>query len=195
MLVCVWGHSAVGKSHWLESIMDELPSIQSNLVVVMCDYPREYYYRPNTDDWYLVTNGIREKWKGTKAEKINPAQFIHDKTTWVVESSRYFNGLQAQMVEAFRENGCQGLHVIIPWAQSETHSEFIRQRCLLKNKPMSQWWQNLDNCQHEANNRLNSIPKWFQPNGVPATSFEIDLDRKNWNLVTQHLKDVLRNGC
>lgn len=194
MLIAIWGHSATGKSTWLESIMDELPDIRPDLVVVMCDYPREYYYRPMTDDWYMITNGIREKWKGTKDEKISPEQFIVDSTVWVMESSRYFNGLQAQMVEAFRANDCKGLHVILPWAQPDVHSEFIRQRCLSKNKPMSPWWENLENCRHEANNRLNSVAKWFEPNGVSTTTFEIDLERRNWALVTQHLKDVLRNG-
>lgn len=191
-LIAIWGHSATGKSYWLESIRDELPSIQSNPVVVLCDYPREYHYRPDTDDWLFVSNSTR--WKGAKPEKLQwpVMDIIVDDKVWVIESSRYFNGMQQYLVQAFQANGCRGLSMIFPWAQPEVHREFIRQRCLSKNKPMSQWWENLDNCKHEANNRLNSIAKWFVPAGVPCKSFEIDYERRNWNCVTTYLKEILR---
>lgn len=192
-LIAIWGHSASGKSYWLESIRDELPSIQPNLVVVLSDYPREYHYRPATNDWSLFTDEYRCKWKGTKAEKLQwpVADMIRDSRTWVVESSRYFNGMQPYMVEAFRTNGGRGLSIILPWAQPEIHSEFIRQRCISKNKPMSQWWEDLEHCQHEANNRLNSAPKWFEPAGIATRAFEIDYERRNWNCVTEYLKEIL----
>lgn len=193
-LVCVWGHSALGKSTWLESIRDELPSLQSNLAVVLCDYPREYHYRPGTNDWLLITVQHRRRWKGVKIEKLQwpIAHIIIDAKVWVIESSRYFNGMQKYMVEAFQANGCRGLSVIVPWAQPEVHREFIRQRCLSKNKPMSQWWESLENCEHEANNRLNSIPKWFEPVNIPARAFEIDAERRGWACVTEYLKEQLR---
>lgn len=188
MLIGVWGHSATGKTTWLRSIMDELADANPNLVIVLGDNAEEYYLKD--DVWHKVEN--HDRWQGKKEQKLqwSPDLMIATDTVWVVESMRWYNGLQQCLVDAFNRNQQQGLHMIIPHAQGAVHQEFIRQRCIKSGKKMSDWWT-IENCDREANYRLGSIEKWWKPNRVPATSFEIDADRRNWLFVTQYVKELL----
>lgn len=193
MLIGIWGHSAVGKTTWLKSIMDELPEINPNLVVVLGDLAEEYHYDLERDVWVLVENKLR--WQGKREEKLMwpVSDLIGGEKIWVLESMRWFNGLQPLLTSQYTEFNRQGLAMIIPYAQPEVHQAFLQQRCDSRNKQMSPWWTP-DNCWKEALYRLNSVDKHWKPAGVPHYVFEIDAERRQWANVTDIIKLLLRKG-
>jgi hypothetical protein len=190
-LVAIWGASAVGKSYFLKSIMDDLPDINPNITVVFGDNAEEYHYAPGLDAWLLKENHLR--WQGKREEKLRWAvsDMITCEHVWVLESMRYFNGLQRLFVDAFIRNNCKGLSIIIPFAQPKVHQAFLQQRCDLRNKKMSEWWTP-ENCWKESNYRISSVEKYWKPAGVPSYVFEIDAERKAWNDVTSCLKSLIQ---
>lgn len=197
MIIGVWGHSALGKTTWLHSIKDQLLGINENIVVVFADNSVEYHSFLG-EHWIQVKKGKR--WQGTKEQKLYfPLdEFMFSKNIWIVESMRWFNGIQGHLVEARNRykvaTGKEGLYMIIPWAEPETHREFIHQRCLKVGKPMSDYWLSLDNCAAEARYRLNSIDKFWTPAGIPSVQFQIEADRTGWRHVTNLLKTLVANG-
>lgn len=191
MLVGIWGHSCIGKTTWLKSIMDDLPEICPELSVVIADNEQEYHYDPAQDVWRYIVNRVR--WKGTKEQKLQwpIGNLILDRRVWVLESMRYFNGMQSYMIDAYLSNGRAGLAMILPHTTVDIYREMQRQRCISLNKPMSPWWELEDNLLKEIKYRAGSAKKWWQPNGVPCMVLEIDAERSNWYLATDYLKGLL----
>lgn len=190
MLIGIWGPSAVGKTTWLTNIMDELPNLNTDLVVVFGDLAEEYHYLCTEDAWLLQENKLR--WQGTREEKLQwPVdQLIADDKVWILESMRWFNGLQPLLVDSFISNSHKGLAMLIPYAQPAVHKKFIKQRCDFRNKKMSPWWTP-ENCWKESSYRINSVEKYWKPAGVPHHLQEIDSNRRNWNIATDILKTWL----
>lgn len=189
-IIGIWGHSALGKTTWLHSIEHEPPVFAPDNVLVFADNSLEYHMFMG-EHWMPIKKGKR--WQGTKDEKLRfPLdEFFASRKVWIIESMRWFNGLQGELVAAYRRNGNTGLHMIIPWAQPQVHREFIRQRCVKVGKPMSPYWENEANCWNEARYRLNSIEKFWKPNGIPSVQYSIDPERNNWYYVTLYLKELL----
>lgn len=192
-LIGIWGHSAVGKTTWLKSIMDELPTINPDLVIVFGDLAEEYHYKADEDAWLLIENKLR--WQGKREEKLQwpIINMICDYKVWILESMRWFNGLQELLVEGFKVNHNSGLAMIIPYAQPEVHQSFLQQRCDSRNKQISPWWTP-ENCWKEATYRINSVEKYWKPSDIPYCMQEIDAERQSWSVVTEYIKTMLCEG-
>lgn len=196
-MIGIWGHSALGKTTWLHSIENDPPIFSTDNVLVFADNSLEYHMFMG-EHWMPIKKGKR--WQGTKEQKLHfPLdEFFFSKKIWIVESMRWFNGIQGHLVEARNRykvaTGKEGLYMIIPWAKPEVHREFLRQRCLKVGKPMSPYWLELDNCWAEARYRINSIDKFWMPAGIPAVQFQIEADRAGWRHVTNLLKTLVANG-
>lgn len=190
-LIGIWGHSCVGKTTWLKSIMDDLPDIYPNLTVILADNEQEYHYDPVTDSWRYIVNRIR--WKGTKEQKRQwpIGDLILSDRVYILESMRYFNGMRADMLAAWRARGNSGIHMILPYTTIEIYREMQRQRCISLNKPMSPWWELDEHLKKEINYRRGFGKHWCEPNHVPYKLIEIDVERKNWSMATEYLKEVL----
>lgn len=189
-LIGVWGHSCVGKTTWLKSIMDDLPDLLSGISVVIADNEQLYDYDANQDAWIYEVN--RKRWKGTKVQKAQwpIGDLILSDRMYVLDSMRYFNGLQPQMIEAHRHGGY--LAMILPYTTPDIYREFQRQRCITLNKPMSPWWEVEENLLKEIKYRAGSAEKWWKPNGVLYKLIEIDEQRCNWVIATQTLKGWIK---
>lgn len=193
-LVGIWGHSCVGKTTWLKGLMEQLADMCPGLSIIIADNEQEYHHDPVQDAWVYKVN--RERWKGSKAQKAMwPIQnIVLDQRLWIIESMRYFNGMQAFMIEGYRARGCTGLSMILPYAESiELYREMQRQRCTILNKPMSPWWELDEHLEKEIKYRAGSGKKWWEPNGVPHKLVAIDPQRKNWVQATEFLLEQVRS--
>lgn len=187
-LIGIWGHSAIGKTTWLHSIKDELKEINRNIIPVFADgTPQEYW--PFRNGWFTVN---KDHWKGIKDIKVPQVpRLIASHKIWILESMRWFIGMQPDLTAGFKANGNSGLHMIIVYSKPEVQREWRKQRCELLGKPWNDYWDKPGNLRVENNRGVNSIRKHFQPAGVPCASFEIGYDRKEWAEVTAYLKGLL----
>lgn len=188
MLICVWGHSAIGKTTWLESIQDDLRAINRKIVLVYADVQLER--RPFKDGWF---DSRHSRWKGEKQERqaILPTM-IADSKIWILESMRWFIGMQPDLTAGFKANGNSGLHMIILHSDLDVQKLWRLERCQLLGKPWNTYWDKLGNLKVENNRGRNSIIKHFQPAGVPCKAFKIGYERKEFAEVTAYIKGIIQ---
>lgn len=189
MLIGVWGHSAIGKTTWLESIEDELRQINKKIVLVYADVQLERRPVGNTS-WVQAR---RTRWKGEKEERqeVIP-MMVSDHKIWILESMRWFIGMQPDLTAAYKANGNSGLHMIVTYSQLVTQRLWRLQRCQLLGKDWNTYWDDPAHLKVENNRGLNSIKKHFEPAGVPCKAFEIGEDRAEWAQVTAYLKAIIQ---
>lgn len=187
-LVGIWGHSAIGKSTWLESIQDELRQINSKIVLVYADVQLER--RPVGKAGWVQAR--RTRWKGEKQERQDVIpMMVSDHKIWILESMRWFIGMQTDLVDAYKANGYSGLHMIITYSQLDVQKRWRQERCNLLGKPWNDYWDDPAHLKVENNRGINSIKRHFEPAGIPCRSFHIGYDRAEWSQVTEYLKGLL----
>lgn len=188
MMINILGPSAVGKTTFLRSIMDEIPEATTrNPVVVFGDTGDEYHYEADSDSWIHMKK--HDKWAGTKEQK-DPAKNLYcmmkSEKIYVVDVMRYYNGLWSYVLEAHAKlRG--GTAFIVPYYTGEVGLQFRLQRCERNGKAISPYWMDVRNCWSESAGRLNMCKKRFQPAGIPCAYVEMDLARKNFDLVKKIL--------
>lgn len=186
-LIGIWGHSAIGKTYWLHSIKDDLKAINPNIVIACADDVTEYH--PYSGGWIARR---QQHWKSEKADRLETIQrIVKDDKIWILDSMRWFIGMQPHIVNEFNKNCMSGVHMIIVWSQPDVQWEFRYRRIVALGKTWNEYWDDDRHLRVEANRGLNSITKHFEPAHIPNASFEIDLERKNWALVTEYIKRIL----
>lgn len=189
-LIGIWGHSAIGKTYWLHSIKDDLKAIQPKIVIACADDVTEYH--PYSKGWIARR---QQHWKSTKDDRIQTIhRIVKDDKIWIVDSMRWFIGMQPELINAFNMNCMSGLHMIVVWSQPDVQRDFRLKRTVLLGKPWNVYWDDQAHLKVEANRGINSIAKHFEPGHVPWATFEIDAQRKNWAQVTAYLKTILEWG-
>lgn len=190
MLIGVWGPSALGKTYWLTSCMDELARLNNDIVVVLADNSLENHYKAGA--WEKVRNN--ERWKRTKEEKLSwpPADLMADKRVWIIESHRYFGGIQPEFVAGWRANRGRGLYMLNVWAQPDLMRDMLERRCIANGKEFNSGYWIPERCKYENLRALNSAERWMKPAGVPYENFEIDQERKVWGYVTQYVAELIQ---
>jgi hypothetical protein len=185
MLIGIMGPHAVGKTQFLKNNMDWLADNckYDALVVVLADLESEYHYNAAVDAWYLTKNFLR--WKGHKEEKLAEPwlhNMIVDKTTlWIVESGRYFKGMQPTITDSYYHCG-GGVRFIVPYSRGVTMVQFLKERCAKHNKELSEYWTP-DNCDKESREFTNMIAKCYIPIGVPSYQVMVNENRVEWEIV------------
>lgn len=190
-VIGIWGHSAIGKTYWLHSVKDELYQVNPNIVIACADDVTEYhpYSSSNLFGWIPRR---QQHWKSEKADRIDTIQrIVKDSKIWILDSMRWFIGMQPYIVNEFNRNCMSGVHMIIVHSQPDVQREFRYRRTQALGKPWNEYWDNPANLKVEANRGLNSITKHFGPAHIPTASFEISLDRNEWKDVTIYLMELL----
>lgn len=189
-IIGIWGPSALGKTYWLSSCMDGLAQLNNNLVVVLADNSLESHYKAGA--WEKVRNN--ERWKRTKEEKLSwpPYELMADQRVWLIESHRYFGGIQPEFVAAWASNGGRGLYMLNVWAQPDLMRDFLKRRCDAKGKEFNSGYWDYERAKYENLRALNSAEKWLKPAGIPYENFEIDPERRKWNYVTEYVSELLQ---
>lgn len=196
-LIGIWGHSAIGKTYWLHSIKDELYRINPNIVIACADDVTEYHplqLKLSTGSSLAWSPKREQHWKSTKEDRLEVLpKLVADDKVWILDSMRWFIGMQTDIVDAFKANGNKGVHMIAVWSQPLVQQEFRLLRCLALGKPWNEYWDDVKNLKVESNRGINSIKKHFAPAGIPSRSFEIGIDRLEWAQVTAYIKQVLES--
>lgn len=190
MIIGVWGPSALGKTYWLTSCMDELARVYDQLTVVLADNALEAHYK---DGVRLEDVRNNERWKRTKEEKLSwsPADTIADPRVWIIESHRYFGGIQPDYVAGWKANGGRGLYMLNIYAEPDLMREFLARRCMDNGKEFNAGYWDYERSKYENLRALNSAERWLKPAGIPYENFEIDPERKNWAYVTEYISELL----
>lgn len=190
MMIGIWGHSAIGKTTWLESIADDLARLNRQIVLVYADVQQEC--RPMADRWLCVR---RTRWKGEKQERLAVTpKLIADNRIWIVESMRWFIGMQIPILEAWKANGRHGLHMTILYSQPEVQKQMRWDRCQLLGKDWNTYWDDYSHLKVESYRSFNSIKHHWAPNKVPYKAYEIRADRVEFNEVTKDIKRLVSGG-
>lgn len=192
MLIGIWGHSAIGKTYWLHSVKDELYNANPNIVIACADDVTEYHPYTSSFTGLGWIARRQQHWKSEKADRLEALpRMVKDSKIWILDSMRWFIGMQPEIVSAFNANSMSGVHMIVVWSKPDVQREFRRQRTEVLGKPWNTYWDDNAHLKVEANRGLNSIKKHFAPAGIPAASFEISLDRNEWEDVTIYLMELL----
>ena len=179
MILGIYGPFAVGKTYWLKNGMDDLAdSSYGNLTVVLGDLNQEYWL--NDDHWVLREN--KPRWKGKKEDKlpwINRMVAAEDRL-WIVESARYFGGMQDQFIQSFERYG-GGLRFIIPVVEPDTMRQFLIERCKKRNKKFREGYWDDKRLMYESQGRyVNAMEKHYVPIGVKCYVKMVSYDRSEW---------------
>lgn len=195
MLLALIGASSIGKTTFMRGIMNDIPDwiTVPNLVVVNADVGEEYRLDKKRDVW--VRNKYFKKWSGKRIEK-EPGKWmplmIGDKTTmWVIDSMRYMNGLQPEVVDAFK-HARGGLRIIIVYTNGEDGRIMRLERCEKNHKEISLYWS-IKQCLHESEYRCNMARKTYIPAGVWCELIRIRPDRKDWEQVYVIIRQWLQD--
>jgi hypothetical protein len=184
MLIGIIGPFGVGKTTFLKNSMDWLSDhCRYNLTVVLADLESEYHYNVNDNCWDLTKNFKR--WKGHREEKMAEPwleDMIWDSTRlWIVESARYFKGLQPNIIEAHKKWG-GGVRFIVAHAKGGTLMQFLRERTASHNKVPSDYWTP-ETCLRESNEHVNSANNRYIPAGIPCVLQQITEHRVEWEII------------
>jgi hypothetical protein len=193
MLIGIYGMFAVGKTTFLMDAKEDLPGIVNNdLTVVFADLGDEYHYEPTDDEWIIYGDSIR--WKGKRDEKLPHIEsMIEDRDMlWIVESARYFGGLQDEIIRCVRKHG-GGAAFIVPVSDEPTARQFLIDRCNKRNKEFRADYWTERRLNYEAYHRyVNVVNKHYLPAGIKCYVRHISYARNEWESIRELLHGMCR---
>lgn len=189
MLLGLYGVFAVGKTTFMQEHMDDFAdSSYNDLTVVLGDLRQEYWL--DGDCWILREN--KPRWKGTRKDKEpHIDKMIGDKNRlWIVESARYFGGLQDRFIHSFRRHG-GGLRFVVPVTEPATTKRFLIERCEKRNKTFREEYWDDKRLVYESQGRyINAMNKHYIPEGVKVYVRTISYDRSEWVKVARLMREI-----
>lgn len=201
MILGMYGPHAVGKTTFLRGVMDEVVEAINHKskgthfpepVIVLADNNEEYHYNRKNDCWVLSNN--KPRWKGKKHEKV---PYLHGMVSnkdklWIIESARYFGGLQHDLLEAYDVCG-GGLQFYVPLTDFDTFHKFMQDRCAKANKVFRSDYWTMEKLIYESSGRyINMMNNNYKPAGVKVYTHAIDYERKAWNDIRTVLLSLAR---
>ena len=192
MLLGIYGVFAVGKSTFFQKHMDELADVVvPELTVVLADYKQEFWLNKAKDCWDLRQH--KPRWKGSREDKlpwIEPMIADHERV-WIVESARYFGGLQDHLVDCYRIHR-GGLRFIVPITEPDTARKFLVDRCKRRNKVFREEYWTSDRLIYESNGRyVNVTEHTYIPAGVKCLVRNVSYDRHEWVGIGREIEQIL----
>ena len=184
MLIGLYGMFATGKTTFLDNFKDEIadammPTARS-LVIVMADLADEYWMNRSMNMWNVVHN--KPRYKGSQQDKIAHIDDMirNPGILWIVESARYFGGLQSYFIDCYKAHH-GGLKFIIPVCSPDTARKFLMKRCEKRNKVFrAEYWTD-KRLEYESTSRYtNVVNNHYKPAGVPCYIRNIDYERTAW---------------
>jgi hypothetical protein len=195
MLLALYGPFAIGKSTFLDTHMDyfadNLPE-WLNLSVVLADYADEYRYMKISDTWQVVHD--KPRWKGKKEDKLPYiADMVRDrKRLWIVESARYFGGLQDIFIE-YHNKFCGGVKFMVFRTDLNTARKFMIERCEFRNKTFNEEYWTPQRLAYESMGRyINVVNNSYTPAGVKCDVMPVSYDRREWDMVKGKIRAILQ---
>lgn len=189
MLLGIYGPFAVGKTTFVQNNMDDFAdSSRNNLTVVLGDLNEEYWL--DDDDWIL--RNCKPRWKGTRDEKVPWIDhMIGDrKRLWIVESARYFGGLQNPFTRSYvKHQG--GLRFVVPITEPDAMRQFLIERCEKRNKQFRKEYWDTKRLTYECQGRyVNAIENHYITIGVKCYIKTISYDRHEWLDVARIIREI-----
>lgn len=192
MLLGVYGVFAVGKSTFFQNHMDELADVvEPEMTIVLADYKQEYWLDKRKNRWDLREH--KPRWKGSREDKLPWIEpMIGDKKRlWIVESARYFGGLQDYLVACHRKH-YGGLRFIITITDPETARKFLVDRCEKRNKEFqASYWDNKRLMYESYGRYVNVVNSAYNPAGVPCLIRNISEDRHEWIGIQREIEQII----
>ena len=189
MLLGLYGVFAVGKTTFMQDRMDDFAdSSYGDLTVVLGDLKQEYWL--NDDHWILREH--KPRWKGTREDKVLWIDhMIGDKERlWIVESARYFGGLQDQFIHSFRRHG-GGLRFIVPVTEPDTTKRFLMERCEKRNKTFrEEYWDDKRLIYESQGRYINAMNNHYIPEGIKVYVQAISYDRHEWVEIARLMREI-----
>lgn len=193
MLIALAGMHALGKTYFLDHIMDSWTLIQPDLTIVMADLATEYSYNPKYNAWDVTR--IVERYKRTKAQKASHLDFmIQDHSRyWVVESARYFAGMDDIILSSYKAAG-GGIRFVVVTCPPDVGKLFLQERCAKINKKFNETYWDLKRLDYECRGRyVNLLENHYNPAEVLSRVIPIDYERENWKLVNKLIQAWLKS--
>lgn len=195
MLLALYGPHAVGKTTFLDLNKDVFADVVPEgreLSVVLADLADEYRLDKEEDDWVVIHD--KPRWKGKRAEKEDHMRaMIEDrKRLWIVESARYFGGMQDLIIDAHRR--CfGGVKFIVFRCAADTARKFMIERCELRGKQYNNKYWTPQKLEYESSGRyVNAVINHYRPARVECFILPVSYDRSEWDMVKGKVKNLIR---
>jgi GTPase SAR1 family protein len=188
-LLGLYGPFAVGKTTFIQRHMDDFAdSAYGDLTVVLGDLKQEYWL--NNDHWILRED--KPKWKGTREDKTPWIDhMIGDKSRlWIVESARYFGGLQDVFIQSY-ERHSGGLRFVVPITEPDAMKQFLIERCEKRNKEFrKEYWDDKRLAYESQGRYINAMEKHYIPIGVKCHVKTVTYDRREWVKIARVIREI-----